>query len=59
MAMVSVTLLKMVILPVFGIFMVQAMVKGGLIAKESLAERFVAMFLSGTPAAVKLVLSYV
>lgn len=57
MAMVSVALLKMVVLPVFGIFMVQAMVKGGLIAKESLAERFVAMFLSGTPAAVKSVIS--
>jgi auxin efflux carrier family protein len=53
MAMISVTMVKMVILPVFGIVMVQSMVHGGLIAKVSKAERFVAMFLSGTPAAVK------
>jgi auxin efflux carrier family protein len=33
--------------------MVQSMVHGGLIDKESKAERFVAVFLSGTPAAVK------
>ena len=53
MAMIAVTMVKMVILPVFGIVIVQAMVNGGLIAKEARAERFVAMFLSGTPAAVK------
>ncbi|KZT06462.1 auxin efflux carrier [Laetiporus sulphureus 93-53] len=52
MAMIAATVAKMVVLPVIGVFMVQAMVKGGLIAKEALAERFVAMFLSGTPAAV-------
>ncbi|KAF9819451.1 hypothetical protein IEO21_02059 [Rhodonia placenta] len=51
-AMVAAMAAKMVILPVIGIFMVQAMVKGRLIEREALAERFVAMFLSGTPAAV-------
>lgn len=44
---------KMIVLPVIGVFMIQAMVKGGLIDRDALAERFVAMFLSGTPAAVK------
>ncbi|KIP06170.1 hypothetical protein PHLGIDRAFT_128453 [Phlebiopsis gigantea 11061_1 CR5-6] len=51
-AMLAVTLVKMAILPVVGILICQAMVTGGLIDKESRAERFVAMFLSGTPAAV-------
>ncbi|KIY50656.1 hypothetical protein FISHEDRAFT_11054, partial [Fistulina hepatica ATCC 64428] len=54
-AMIWVTLAKMVILPVIGVFMVQGMVSGGLILRTSLAERFVAMFLSGTPTAVKYV----
>lgn len=53
MAIVSVTMVKMALLPAFGIAMVQAMVKGGLIPKEAKAERFVAMFMSGTPAAIK------
>ncbi|OBZ70358.1 Protein ECM3 [Grifola frondosa] len=52
MAMMLVTLAKMVILPVAGVFIVQAMVHGGLIDKDAKAEKFVAMFLSGTPAAV-------
>ncbi|KAI0337946.1 hypothetical protein BDW22DRAFT_1363533 [Trametopsis cervina] len=51
-AMLTVALAKMLILPVIGVFMVQAMVHSGLIDKESKAERFVAIFLSGTPAAV-------
>lgn len=51
-AMLAVTLVKMVLLPVFGVFMVQGMTAGGLIDHASKAERFVAMFLSGTPAAV-------
>ncbi|KIY43078.1 hypothetical protein FISHEDRAFT_54136 [Fistulina hepatica ATCC 64428] len=57
-AMIWVTLAKTVILPVIGVFMVQSMVSGGLIPKASLAERFVAMFLSGTPTAVKYVLVF-
>ncbi|KAI0920832.1 hypothetical protein AcW2_005986 [Taiwanofungus camphoratus] len=53
MAMLAVSFAKMVFLPIIGVFMVQAMVRGGLIDRDALAERFVAMFLSGTPAAVK------
>ncbi|EMD40327.1 hypothetical protein CERSUDRAFT_91042 [Gelatoporia subvermispora B] len=52
MAMVLVTVAKLVILPVIGVFLVQSMVKAGMIDKDAKAERFVAMFLSGTPAAV-------
>ncbi|KAF7795549.1 hypothetical protein EIP86_006711 [Pleurotus ostreatoroseus] len=52
-AMLAVALMKMAILPVIGVFMVQGMIKGGLIDRDAKAEKFVAMFLSGTPAAVK------
>lgn len=52
-AMIFCSLAKMVLLPVIGVFMVQAMVRGGLIPKSSIVEIFVAMFLSGTPSAVK------
>lgn len=52
-AMFAAMAAKMIVLPVIGVFMIQAMVKGGLIDRDALAERFVAMFLSGTPAAVK------
>ena len=51
--MVAVALAKMLILPTIGVFMVLGMVKGGLIDKDARVEKFVAMFLSGTPAAVK------
>ncbi|PCH44842.1 hypothetical protein WOLCODRAFT_133395 [Wolfiporia cocos MD-104 SS10] len=51
-AMLASAFSKMVLLPVIGVFMVQAMTRGGLIPRDALAERFVAMFLSGTPAAV-------
>ncbi|KIJ55345.1 hypothetical protein M422DRAFT_151311 [Sphaerobolus stellatus SS14] len=51
-AMVLVSVVKMVVMPVIGIFIVQAMVRSGFIPKANKAERFVAMFLSGTPAAV-------
>lgn len=54
-AMILCSLAKMVVLPVIGVFLVQAMVKIGLIPKTSIVEIFVAMFLSGTPSAVKLV----
>lgn len=53
MAMIAVSLAKMVLLPVIGVLVVQAMVHKGLINRDSRAEKFVAMFLSGTPAAVK------
>ncbi|CAL1699951.1 unnamed protein product [Somion occarium] len=51
-AMIAVALAKMLVLPVIGVFTVQAMVRGGLINHDSKVEKFVAMFLSGTPAAV-------
>ena len=53
MAMVLVTVAKLFVLPVIGVFLVQSMVKAGMIDADAKAERFVAMFLSGTPAAVK------
>ena len=53
--MLAVSLSKMLLMPVIGVLMVQAMVHAGLIAHDAKAEKFVAMFLSGTPAAVKCV----
>lgn len=52
-AILFVCLAKMVLLPTIGIFLVRAMVNRQLISKESKTELFVAMFLSGTPTAVK------
>ncbi|KAH9852933.1 auxin efflux carrier [Lenzites betulinus] len=52
MAMLLVTMAKMVVLPVMGVFIVLAMVRRGLIPSDAKAEQFVAMLLSGTPAAV-------
>ncbi|KAE9390136.1 hypothetical protein BT96DRAFT_865823 [Gymnopus androsaceus JB14] len=51
-AMILVTLSKEVLVPVVGIFVTQTFVAKGLIPKDSLAQRFVAIFLSGTPTAV-------
>ncbi|KAF9066999.1 auxin efflux carrier [Rhodocollybia butyracea] len=51
-AMILVTLSKEVMVPVIGIFLTQAFVAKGLIPETSLTERFVAIFLSGTPTAV-------
>ncbi|KAJ3785011.1 auxin efflux carrier [Lentinula aff. detonsa] len=51
-AMILVMLSKEVLVPVIGIFLTQAFVAKGLIPKENLAQRFVAIFLSGTPTAV-------
>ncbi|KAH9947206.1 auxin efflux carrier [Amylocystis lapponica] len=51
-AMLAVSCAKMLFLPIIGVFMIQGMVHGGLIPADALAERFVPMFLSGTPAAV-------
>ena len=53
MAMVLSTLSKMVLLPVIGVFIVQAMTAGGLVDAKAKALRFVMFFLSGTPTAVK------
>ncbi|TFK52797.1 auxin efflux carrier [Heliocybe sulcata] len=51
-AMLAVSLFKLFILPVLGVLIVQAMIHGGLIPQTARAEKFVAMLLSGTPAAV-------
>ncbi|KAJ3712908.1 auxin efflux carrier [Lentinula raphanica] len=51
-AMILVTLSKEVMVPIIGIFLTQAFVGNGLIPKDNLAQRFVAIFLSGTPTAV-------
>ncbi|KAK1221290.1 Protein M3 [Marasmius sp. AFHP31] len=51
-AMLAAAVLKLAILPVIGVFLVQGLVDRGLIPQEAKAEKFVAMFLSGTPAAV-------
>ncbi|KAI0632968.1 auxin efflux carrier [Trametes polyzona] len=52
MAMLLVTAAKMIVLPVMGVFIVQALTKNGLMPADARAEKFVAMLLSGTPAAV-------
>ncbi|KAK7467312.1 Protein M3 [Stygiomarasmius scandens] len=52
-AMIMVTLAKTVLVPIIGVTMVEGMTKSRFIPKDALAERFVAMFLSGTPTAVK------
>ncbi|KAL0571528.1 Protein M3 [Marasmius crinis-equi] len=51
-AMMAASVLKLAILPVIGVFLVQGLVNRGLIPADAKAEKFVAMFLSGTPAAV-------
>ncbi|KAH9894005.1 auxin efflux carrier [Cubamyces lactineus] len=52
MAILLVTAAKMIVLPVMGVFIVQAMTGKGLIPQDAKAEKFVSMLLSGTPAAV-------
>lgn len=51
-AMVVAALAKTVFMPIFGIFLVSAMTRWGWMRKEDKVERFVAMIMSGTPAAV-------
>ena len=53
MAMVLTTLAKMAVLPVIGVFLVQAMTAAGIVDREAKVLRFVMIFLSGTPTAVK------
>jgi auxin efflux carrier family protein len=55
-AILSTCLAKMVVLPVIGVILVQALVKACLIPKQAKVELFVAMFMSGTPSALKYVL---
>lgn len=54
-AMILTTAAKMALLPVIGVFLVQAMTNAGFVDRKALALRFVMMFLSGTPTAVKCV----
>ena len=56
-AMFLTTIAKMAVLPVIGVLLVQAMTKAGFVHKDEKALRFVMMFLSGTPTAVKCVYS--
>ncbi|RPD67398.1 auxin efflux carrier [Lentinus tigrinus ALCF2SS1-6] len=51
-AMILTTAVKMILLPVIGIFIVQAMTKSGFVDRKEITLRFVLMFLSGTPTAV-------
>ncbi|KAI0711029.1 auxin efflux carrier [Cerioporus squamosus] len=51
-AMLLTTAAKMVVLPVIGVFIVQAMTSSGFVDRKAIALRFVMMFLSGTPTAV-------
>ncbi|EMD40328.1 hypothetical protein CERSUDRAFT_91043 [Gelatoporia subvermispora B] len=51
-AIILVTVAKLVVMPVMAIFIVKSMVKGGLINENAKAEKFVAIFLAGVPAAV-------
>ncbi|KAL1746503.1 auxin efflux carrier [Schizophyllum fasciatum] len=51
-AMLISTAVKLIVIPVAGVFIVEAMVGGGMIPEDAKAERFVATFLSGTPALV-------
>ncbi|PIL31236.1 hypothetical protein GSI_05934 [Ganoderma sinense ZZ0214-1] len=51
-AMFLTTMAKMVMLPIIGVLLVQAMTKAGFVHKDEKALRFVMMFLSGTPTAV-------
>ena len=52
-AMLGCAAAKMVVLPVIGVTIVRGMVKHGMIPRDAKVEQFVAMLLSGTPAAVK------
>ncbi|KAK0496606.1 auxin efflux carrier [Armillaria luteobubalina] len=51
-AMFCVSFCKLALLPVIGILLTQELTHRGVIPKDTLVERFVAMLLSGTPSAV-------
>ncbi|KAL0578844.1 hypothetical protein V5O48_003168 [Marasmius crinis-equi] len=51
-AMLAASALKLVIIPAMGVLLVQGMVQTSLIPVDAKAEKFVAMFLAGTPPAV-------
>lgn len=52
-ALLSVCAVKMIFLPIVGVFVTRAMMTSGLINPESKVQIFVAIFLSGTPTAIK------
>jgi len=52
-ALLSVCAVKMILLPIIGVFVTRAMMTGGLIDPESKVQIFVAIFVSGTPSAIK------
>ncbi|KAF9648875.1 hypothetical protein BDM02DRAFT_3186745 [Thelephora ganbajun] len=51
-AILSVCVAKLVLLPIIGILIVQAMVRGGLIPPQNRVQIFAAMYLSGTPTSI-------
>lgn len=52
-AFLSVCAAKMILLPIIGVFITRAMITSGLIHPESKVQIFVAIFVSGTPSALK------
>jgi predicted permease len=52
-ALLSVCAAKMILLPIVGVFVTRAMIASGLIDPESKVQIFVAIFVSGTPSAIK------
>ena len=52
-SLLSVCVSKMIIMPVIGFFITRAMITGGLINPESKVQIFVAIFVSGSPSALK------
>ena len=51
-AILFVCVAKLVLLPIIGVFIVQAMVRGGLIPRQNKVQIFAAMYLSGTPTSI-------
>ena len=52
-ALLSVCAVKMILLPIMGVFVTRAMIASDLINPESKVQIFVAIFMSGTPSAIK------
>jgi len=52
-ALLSVCFAKMVVLPVVGVFATRGMITAGLIGPDAKVQIFVAIFVSGTPSALK------
>ena len=52
-ALLWVCAVKMILLPIIGVFVTRAMITGGLIDPGSKILIFVAIFVSGTPSAIK------